>query len=720
MVAKTSTAQAAKRKKTEDMVDSPPKRVTRARTARTAGDDQPTIIKPAKTTKAPPKAAIEKKKAPLKPAVSQKKATAATKQAKRKAQTEDEDEPLIEEIANDAAEVEDVPPKPVAARSGRKKAANAPDTDETVAVDASKPRGRQTKASVNEKPKAAATSTRGRPKKAANVAIPTETATTGPEEAVESEEVVVPVKKATRGRAAAAVTKVTKVTKTKATTKATTTKKVQFEEDMDKENVPVEIEGPKKSALKPTGVRAKPVRKPAATRTTRGRKAANNEECKEEMQLPLSPKKVQQVAKAGSASSEDELAGEKTPIKSPHKSPSKFQVSPVRVMNIAVGASESAAPTSPSRSSPVHRLASPARRPPASPMKGGLSMSPRKIDINFSPEKPVFQANLKTPAKSSLLQESPRKGRLQNSVARPTLLSSQTPMKGSLLQSPARRPMTSPFKSQMKPTVPNSSQKVSPVRLPSPPKPLRFSPQQASSSPLRAAKSPDRTIPVFTTTPSSPETESISHARAELASDDPSKENLDHIAAATADNVLDKDDITEEVGQVESDDGPAPDKASFSSGFAFVTDDMRRVSMESGSTDELASPEKAYAPTPLRRNGISSRDFATPSTAARTATMEGPSADGVSFTPLMGKLNGWAASSPNKEGQTKLSRQARGVFSFGQPLGLNPSEQELPASVSGTPLKSSFFEDEMAVMDEELGEEATETGFEIVANSTLR
>ncbi|KAI9834396.1 MAG: hypothetical protein M1819_003007 [Sarea resinae] len=124
-------------------------------------------------------------------------------------------------------------------------------------------------------------------------------------------------------------------------------KKVTFDEDRNKEN-----RDPKTSRLpaakeKPasTGLRAKPVRKPTSkaattkTATKRGKKA---EEAPKD--LPLSPKKDKQVATGNAASSdEDELCGPKTPM--------RFASS---------------------------LMASPAKRPPTSPMKPFLNTPARR------------------------------------------------------------------------------------------------------------------------------------------------------------------------------------------------------------------------------------------------------------------------------------------------------------------------------------------------------
>ena len=274
--------------------------------------------------------------------------------------------------------------------------------------------------------------------------------------------------------------------------------------------------------------------------------------------------------------------------------------------------------------------------------------------------------------------------------------------------------MTSPFKSQVKVNTANISKKASPVKLPSPPKPLGFSPQQAASSPLRATKSPERMIPVHNITPKAQELQSASETPTGEMPDSPSK--LVSVATAEVDADADVDITMQDADNIAPQESTVALEAPLSSAFTIANEALRRVSMESGSTDELASPDKTYAPTALRKNGVSSQDFGTPSTAARAATMEGPSEIGVSFTPLMGKLTGWAASSPDKQEKPKASRQARGMFSLGESVGLNAAEQDVSVSVAPSPIKTSFFEDGIAVMDDELNDETMDAGFEIVAD----
>ena len=693
MVTKGTTTQGAKRKKTEEMSDSPPKRVTRARTAK-ASDDHVVEEKPTRAEKTPLESNTNKKKKVVKASVSQKTAPAT----KRKARGDDV-EALDDKPAPEIETEEESKPKPAASKGSRKKTSATQEEPKSETVDAPKPRGRPAKAAPAATSKATTATTRGRTTKKGTS-----------EPVIEPQAAESPVRKATRGRAAAA----TNPTAPKATTRARATKKVQFQEEIDKENFPLEMEASKKtvkSAMKPTGIRAKPVRKQATTRTaTRGRRAAKDHAEERQEQLPLSPKKVIQVAKAGSASSEDELAGESTPIRSPSKSPSKLLTSPLRIINMTT------MPNSPSKSSPAaSSLSSPARRPPPSPFKDGLRMSPKKVDIIFSNQKSLSQATLnKTPAKSSLLQESPRKMIFPNNVGHTTLTASQSPVKASLLQSPARRPMTSPFKGRKTLDDKNTSKPVSPMKLPSPPKPMRFSPQQAASSPLRAARCPERAMQVHKITPKGQGAQPVFDMPSPSMSDSPEKPVSSDVAISEATVDADTDTNMHDVEHTAPNEPrEVASETAFSTSYV-ANDPLRRISLESGSTDELSSPGKMYAPTPLRRNATC-QDFATPTTAARAAIME--ASNDVSFTPLVGKVSSWSASSPGKQNEVKLSRHTRGVFSLGGATAAALKEESPLKEAS--PVKTSFFEDELAVMDEELKEadEEVDRTLEVIADS---
>ncbi|KAL6716396.1 hypothetical protein ACLMJK_005962 [Lecanora helva] len=701
-----------KRKKTTDMPDSPPKRVTRARAAK-APEDAPAKPKTTKVTTASSKAAAEKRKAAVLV-----KAEAPAKTTKRKTRADDEAAKHIEDL--EAPTVEEQEPEEEqeskqANAKGRPKKVPAAATKkvEVVDADAPKTRGRSTKATASTtSAKSEAPKPRGRAKKAPE----------SKSEAVEAEEQTEetppePAKKSTRGRPAAASQAAANVSKP---APAASKKRVKFEEANDKENIPMEKAGTKKSAMKPTGLNAKPLRKPVVARvTTRGRKAAQPSKTSSEMPMqneatPLSPKKINQVAKSDPIS-EDELAGEKTPVRALSMSPAKRPLSPIKDIGSVsrLNFDQHMVPSSPAKEAPTNVLASPARRPPPSPFKDALKASPKRLDLGTSLAQPLLQSS-HTPKKGSLLQESPKRGGLSDSVTRPVLLPSKSPQKASLLQSPARRPMGSPTKvfdlgrvspELMDVQVPTSPTKASPRKVPT------FSLETAVSSPFRAAKSPEQRSKVHIMTdeernadtaevPSSPirprepeKLEDITNfertAQGSNGRVDTSVVSNDNLfSSAQVESTHDSDNVSEDT------DSPQPTGAFLGPAFSIGSSSLHRISMASESSeDELASPQKIYEITPLKRQGISAKDFDTPAVIGSEGVPHSSAAD-LPFSPLADQLSGWKATSPEKQSRP---RQARGMFSLGGERMSPAVEVPTPTVSNVSPAKVSFFEDEMAI-----------------------
>ena len=711
-------ATAAKRKKTPDMPDSPPKRATRARTNATEAKPKTTKITTAsakaiaekKKAIAPPKVAKRKTKAededvkmveepaaieqPKPAPIKTRKAIAPAKATKRKTRADDEDLVVVGEPVAVGEDVAVKQPKvePMKAR-GRQKKAVAAEKEDIPVLHVPKPRGRQPKTTAIADTEATAPkATRGRPKKEADpVAIAPEV-----EEQTENKEAE-PVKKITRGRAATATSKLSTTTAPKSTA-AATKKRVKFqEEEPDKENIPIEKAAPKKSAMKPTGMKAKPVRKPAAARgSTRGRKAIQEDAQTTESpnkrdSMPLSPKKVGQVAKSDPINSEDELSGEKTPIRALSRSPAKRQMSPIKDIGSVskLNFNQQTAPSSPAKTMSSSILASPARRPPPSPFKDALKSSPKKVDHGDSIAQPVLLFS-RTPMKTSLLQESPKRGN-QESAFKPTLASSQSPFKASLLQSPARRPTASPKKASIF-ASPQKASKVSYI-----PQPIdTFEEQNLEFDVVSGGEeketpavaddilSHEHASPKKDATLETPTLEQVSVDEPVIFDDD--------IAESFSSPIMQEDGVTENTVP----DAPAMLKAP---AFSFASSAFRRISIESeGSEDELASPQKGYEVTPLRAFGASVTDSRTPIVMLDPRE---PSNSNVSFTPLADKLSFWTASSPNKQNGVNRSRQARGVFSIGGVDTMGPVDQIFSEIEATTPAKSSFFDDEMAVRNKQ-------------------
>lgn len=724
-------SQAVKRKKTAEMADSPPKRVTRARAKNTGIDDAASKPKATKITTASAKAAAMKKK----PAVS-------TKSTKRKIRADEEEGEAIEEVVID----QEARPKPTKAKERAKEDITV-EKEDIQALDAPKTRARPPKAPPAEVPEPEAPKTRGRPKRTVEIAraVP---------EAQEEIEKPKQVKRITRGRPATSAVKTSPIASATRPTAAAQKKRVKFEEEPDKENVLIET--PKKSSVKSTGLRAKPVRKPAGARiATRGSKAAipivqKSRQVEKKEILPLSPKKVNQVAKSDPIISEDELAGEKTPVRALSQSPVKSVTSPVKDLGSVskLRFDQVTAPLSPSKPSSSNILASPARRPPLSPFKDALKTSPKKIQLGGSIAQPVllssrtpakgsslqesprrgilgdnmtrpFLLPAKSPSKSSLLQESPKRVRIEDKTTQPILLPSHSPFKASLLRSPARRPPTSPTKSTgfgspvKSGTKALAFQAAITSRRSSPSKPPSVSPEKRVSSPFRAAMSPAKAVKVHTITeeerkvnadddnteslPQSPAINVVAEAESPLRTPGATFEEPvsfdDTIIIGQSEHVADSNDTLESSKPAETPTafkGPA---------FSLASAALRRISIESGSEDELASPDKGYGATPLRRHGASAQDFGTP--AVVDSQDSDTSEDQLSFTPLADQLSSWAASSPDKRNTTARPRQARGMFSLGGAGMLVAPEQTISDIPMGSPAKSSFFEDEMVMRDGE-------------------
>ena len=711
----------AKRKATADIIDSPPKRVTRARGKATEETEFKSTA--TKTTAVSSKAAAAKNSAtgvtktgtrktkaakdqdvtevsqaaeqpiekPIRNTGRQKKAAASTKPSKSNARAEEGEFEVADQEMTDAPTITVDPPKPEPKARGRQKKAATGATDAELAMDTPKARTRQPKKAPQETVQGNAPKTRGRPKK-----------TTEPEPvSVELEDQFqqpAPVKKTTRARAAATAAK----TAPKSAA-AATKKKVTFDEEPDKENIPLESSVPRKSAMKATGMKAKPVRKPAATRgSTRGRKGTrqiSEQEPKKRQSMPLSPKKANQVAKSDPASSEDELAGAKTPIRALSKSPTKRPMSPIKDFGSVsrLSFSQHAMPSSPAKMMSSSILASPAKRPPPSPFKDALKSSPKKLNLGDSVAKLTLLSS-QTPMKASLLQESPKRCKLVDSALKPTLISSKSPSIASLLQSPARRPNASPKK--LKLGSPEKAQQPPPVfDIKSP---IKQTGSREKSQLSREQEDTELLDSIPTVNSHVIDIQPISSDKAmqpEMTNDSERQLVITGDSPAFIQDVMDIDQTLAGEGDAA---GNAPDLSAYFTAPAFKIGSaaLRRVSVESESEDELASPEKRFEVAPFRNHGLTATDFGTPIETRNNVSLTQKTANGsLLFTPLADQLSSWTASSPDKQSLAGRSRQARGIFSIGR--------AETPAAtatiddvvVDPSPPKSSFFDDDMVMRE---------------------
>ncbi|OAP62241.1 hypothetical protein AYL99_04444 [Fonsecaea erecta] len=322
-----------------------------------------------------------------------------------------------------------------------------------------------------------------------------------------------------------------------------TKKKVTFEalpeDDDEKENKRprnmTKTKSTKSAALNKaetaaTGMRAKPIRKPATTRVTKTTRATGaakpvksrpqtaGETTSKIQDRALTPKKITQVAKAMPADTdddeEDELAGAKTPVRDLSLSPKRGlaaaatrPLSPVKRLDFSPGL-HLASPQK-SDASAIMGMLSPPRRP-ASPAKDSLKESPRRAPEGVT----VFRASvpdahiggslvLDPSYTQSILHQSPKRGLSDKMVFPPSAVKSRTtPLKTSLLSSPARR-LFSPSKqrtpAQMTPSfrrIPEQESPESPNHDEAGP-PHEESEEIAVSSHFRSSMSPQRSAKLY-------------------------------------------------------------------------------------------------------------------------------------------------------------------------------------------------------------------------------
>ncbi|PBP18176.1 hypothetical protein BUE80_DR010736 [Diplocarpon rosae] len=584
-----------------------------------------------------------------------------------------------------------------------------PQPEEIIEPEAKATRGRA-KRTVQPEPEAAPEMneapirpTRGRPKKPA-VAVETPApeparATRGRAKKMEVPEEMPIVaegvpKRPTRARAA-----------TTTASRATAPKKsVKFEEP-DKENiVPLTVNARGKAQAEPaTGLRAKPVRKPAATATARTTRSRPKNNTTEEKSSPLSPKKATQLATAKESVSEDELATTvKTPMKplmkSPVKPPGNVLVS-AKKLDFSTSGSTTAnrAITQDLKGSSI--IASPARRPPQSPFKEAFKASAQKLST-------VGNSMLQSPFKPSL--------------PAPKSTQETSSFKASLLQSPARRPQappkvsenSSPTRSTDKKSLCAETPKESTLKI------SRFAtPRTLNRSVVRTGQMLPPSMPASTGSPGA----SVDDAEDTMMGAVPSvpfSGRLSSIMARGADPALNSPDpVTEtqeteaalpSVGDGEVDESvpgdgrgttavqdvldhaagptisPPGNNAGFSSTFALRDRDACPFD-DSDSEDELASDSANYSPEPVSFPAAPSPFKAISKTPKTASTVRSADKNKLGFTPLARQLSEWMAASPEKPDSEPV---------------IAPEVVDEDATPQPSPAKSTFFEDEMSIRNE--------------------
>lgn len=367
---------------------SPPKRITRSRAAAKASES---TVKTAKIVTAAAKARAAR-------ATAAGAASASTTATKRKTRSDDIDDE--DDQGNDeAAPLPAVATKTSRATRGRAKKPTEEPEPATGPAAAPKARGRPKKTA--EPARSVAVKDSAKPIRAARTARPQQD--DGSEKAVES------AKNSTRVRAVPAATA------SKSTAGTRVKKTVKFNEP-EKENISPAVQGKGKTAVggpkNAPGLRAKPVRRAASTATRATRSQPTISEEKESKPSPLSPKKVTQLS-LNRTDSEDELTmADKTPLKPMMRAPVKAPIVTKPRDPVPTESVEDTVALNPPDLGHSLFLGTPAKRLPASPWKGSMKSPARKVDV--------------------MLAAPP-------SVSRPTTQPAQSPMKVSLLQSPAKR-----------------------------------------------------------------------------------------------------------------------------------------------------------------------------------------------------------------------------------------------------------------------------------------
>ncbi|KXX83287.1 hypothetical protein MMYC01_200255 [Madurella mycetomatis] len=582
---------------------------------------------------------------------------------------------------------------------------------------------------------------RGRPKKAVEpvTEAPTRTTRTTRTKKPETEATVEPAKKMTRGRSAIS----TDTTTSKSLAKPAVKKTVKFEEP-EKENIaPANAPATKKSAKASTpaataaGLRGKPVRKAATSRTARNTRSAAPAPAaseKEEKPMPLSPKKINQLA-MNRIESDDELGmEEKAPVRRLRKAPVKAAIKSSTAPEPPASISENDENASAGR--PEAELAlmlgTPAKRLPPSPWKGSIMTPARRVEGLFGPpltqtvndshasQPPTKMGLLQSPAKRQPLSLNPPGA---GSVNGPQV--GISPLKMPFLSSPAKRSV-----SPIKPLPPKIEEEEPMNQTPAPKATLLASPLPAVSGPLHdeeimTKETDDDAMPDSPTRARFPGRLSavlprhadpaLTPPMLSLAEELSGAENADIAVEGVAENegaeclgepmalddALGKAPVVESASTTPPSSPPAAANPMF--GLRQKDLDPYDDATDSDSDNELprqgrftsafsavpATPRSAMARTPstqTRQLRSSSRSI------AKRARVD----DKFGFTPLAQQLSGWAAGpSPRK---AKVA---------------TPSPTTNGQAAASTPIEAAqntFFEDEMQVRSEAMDVEGDTAG----------
>ena len=708
-------------------MESPPKRVTRARAAK-AGEP---VVKPTKIITAAAKA----KSKPT--------ATASTRStaAKRKQRADDSDAEDADEDDEDDKAAEKVMAAPKATRGRPKKAVEAaPELTAPTRATRSRPAKKLATEASKQAAAAPVRATRGRPRKDTEA---------GPEAEASK-------KSKRRGRSGTA-SKATAST----TAKAGIKKSVKFAEPGDKEN----IEPPKAVAKKDTtvtGMSGRPARRGGATVARSTRKT--NKSSEGEDKKPLSPKKVTQMPVQRGEESEDELAGPdqafaKPLKKSPVKPPSNMIPKTMQPESAADDSDDDATTTvNMAILNPPTALTSPAKRPQASAFKDSMKSPARKIGALPFPTSALRSASTSSggdlnasPSKNALLfsaakrPPSPIKGLSFGSPSKASSSRGQTsPSKqASMLHSPAKRAMpgVKPLAdSRVSETVEDISEtpamKVPVVSTPapdvesSPSEKLLFEPQSSKEQETEEANEEDEeeepfrepirkiqfqgrlsdvmprdTDPSFSEleadTEENPDSETlpvlIDHATIDSMADvesmpvgsetvaeqhagdnQPGAAESQNEQVVTVNNGVLEDVALDEITFARGNSSPASSEKSVTMdpNYQLRDKDLNPCAdMDVDSDSELLSPSKTMQATPSGR-----MSFAAKSSGRRST---------IGLTSLAEQFGSWETASPDPLGISKGETEEKAAYAAeNSPSAVDPTSRSTPST-------SHFFEDEI-------------------------
>ncbi|KAK4100683.1 hypothetical protein N658DRAFT_427095 [Parathielavia hyrcaniae] len=717
-------------------LQSPPKRMTRARAAAKTGEPttRSTRVVSARTK---PQAA---------PSTGT--AAATTKTATKRKSPCDEDEEHEHEMQ---------PAKKITA----------------VAAKSTRGRGRPKKVSVEESapeqaPEQAPPTTarsRGRPRKIAEPATqnppkPTRATRTTKKAVPEEPELATePVKKTTRGRPAFSASATTSIATS--LTKSAARKTVTFEEP-EKENIAPPAEPARKTSTKAsapastTGLRGKPVRKAASATVRRAArtitKAAGgtaDPSDKVEKPMPLSPKKVNQLT-LNRVESDDELGmDDKVPVRRFKKLPIKPAMNGPKAASMAKAAAvtaindENATAASLPETTVNSMLATPAKRLPPSPWKGSITSPAKRVEglVLFSVPEGDDQTS-QGPSKIGLLQSPAKRQPLTLNPPGADAINGSgfSPAKLPLLSSPAKRPPLSPIK-----PLPKAVEEEQTIhRTPAPKATLLASPlpeiasdnteaeqraaeanavdaqtdhEAISETPARlsfpgrlSAVMPRHADPALTP-PTLAGSEEImqSATQQKFVEDAGEKGGMERSGEPT---VLDKPSVESPLVESASTTPPSSPPKTANPMFGLRDHDLYPQDASSESESEDESPVRQGRFTPAF-SGLPATPcpgpakFANVMPPASRSTAKARSRNKFGFTPLAQQLGGWkAGSSPMQPGpDTAAAARSSEPVSQEQPA---PPAAEATSTLTG-PVQNSFFDDEMLVRPNamELEEDAT-------------